>query len=177
MSVHLPYELTKSIEGVILDPEVAKKVIRSIEEGLLSIENKAKEQKVIIKNELKDELTKELVTKDELKATEERLMGEIKEVRGEIKVTEEKLRGEIKAIEGKLRGEIKLTEEKLRGEIKSIEGKLRGEIKDVRGEIKATEERLMREIHKWRADTIKWMFIFWIGQIAALTAILKLMLK
>ncbi|GAB6163811.1 hypothetical protein JCM12298_29710 [Desulfothermus naphthae] len=137
MSVHLPYELTKSIEGVILDPEVAKKVIKSIEEGLLSIENKAKEQKVIIKNELKDELTKELVTKDELKATEERLMGEIKEVRGEIKVTEEKLRGEIKA----------------------------------------TEERLMREIHKWRADTIKWMFIFWIGQIAALTAILKLMLK
>ena len=177
MSVHLPYELTKSIEGVILDPEVAKKVIRSIEEGLLSIENKAKEQKVIIKNELKDELTKELVTKDELKATEERLMGEIKEVRGEIKevrgeikVTEEKLRGEIKSIEGKLRGEIKSTEEKLRGEIKSIEGKLRGEIK-------STEERLMREIHKWRADTIKWMFIFWIGQIAALTAILKLMLK
>ena len=170
MGVHLPYELTKSIEGVIVDPEVAKKVIKSIEEGLLGIENKAKEQKVIIKNELKDELTKELVTKDELKATEERLMGEIKEVRGEIKVTEEKLRGEIKAIEGKLRGEIKSTEEKLRGEIKSIEGKLRGEIK-------STEERLMREIHKWRADTIKWMFIFWIGQIAALTAILKLMLK
>jgi len=98
--------------------------------------------------ELKDELTKELVTKDELKATEERLMGELKEVRVEIKVTEEKLRGEIKSIEGKLRGEIK-----------------------------STEERLMREIHKWRADTIKWMFIFWIGQIAALTAILKLMLK
>jgi len=88
-----------------------------------------------------DELTKELVTKGELRATEERL-------RGEIKSTEEKLRGEIKATEGKLRGEIK-----------------------------ATEERLMRAIHKWSADTIKWMFIFWIGQIAALTAIIKLMLK
>ncbi|GAB6163809.1 hypothetical protein JCM12298_29690 [Desulfothermus naphthae] len=155
MSVHLPYELTKSIEGVIVDPEVAKKVIKSIEEGLLSIENKAKEQKVIIKNELKDELTKELVTKGELRATEERL-------RGEIKSTEEKLRGEIKEVRGEIkevRGEIKATEEKLRGEIKS------------------TEERLRREIHKWRADTIKWMFIFWIGQIAALTAIIKLMLK
>ena len=166
MSVHLPYELTKSIEGVIVDPEVAKKVIKSIEEGLLSIENKAKEQKVIIKNELKDELTKELVTKGELRATEERL-------RGEIKSTEEKLRGEIKEV----RGEIK----EVRGEIKAIEGKLRGEIKSteekLRGEIKATEERLMREIHKWRADTIKWMFIFWIGQIAALSAIIKLMLK
>jgi len=81
--------------------------------------------------------------------------------------------GEIKEV----RRRKKVTEEKLRGDIKSIEGKLRGKIKDVRGEIKATEERLMREIHKWRADTIKWMFIFWIGQIAALTAIIKLILK
>ena len=74
-----------------------------------------------------DELTKELVTKRELRATEERLRGEIKDVRGEIKATEGKLKGEIKSI----------------------------------------EERLRREIHKWRADTIKWMFSFWIGQIAA----------
>ncbi len=142
---YLPYEITKSVETVISDPELAKKVIEAIEKGLYSIEEKAKEQKVIIKTELKDELTKELVTKDELKATEERL-------RGEIKATEEKLRGEIKAIEGKLRGEIKATEEKLR-----------------------------TEIHKWRADTIKWMFIFWLGQIATFTGILisvlKLMLK
>ena len=139
------YEITKSVEAVLSDPELAKKVIEAIEKGLYSIEEKAKEQKVIIKPELKDELTKELVTKDELKATEERL-------RGEIKATEEKLRGEIKAIEGKLRGEIKSTEEKLR-----------------------------TEIHKWRADTIKWMFIFWLGQIATFTGILisvlKLMLK
>ncbi len=142
---YLPYEITKSVETVISDPELAKKVIEAIEKGLYSIEEKAKEQKVIIKTELKDELTKELVTKDELKATEERL-------RGEIKATEEKLRGEIKAIEGKLKGEIKAIEEKLR-----------------------------TEIHKWRADTIKWMFIFWLGQIATFTGILisvlKLMLK
>ena len=134
MHGYLPYEITKSVEAVISDPELAKKVIEAIEKGLYSIEEKAKEQKVIIKTELKDELTKELVTKDELKATEERL-------RGEIKITEEKLRGEIKA----------------------------------------TEEKLRAEIHKWRADTIKWMFIFWLGQIATFTGILisvlKLMLK
>ena len=134
MHGYLPYEITKSVEAVISDPELAKKVIEAIEKGLYSIEEKAKEQKVIIKTEIKDELTKELVTKDELKATEERL-------RGEIKITEEKLRGEIKA----------------------------------------TEEKLRTEIHKWRADTIKWMFIFWLGQIATFTGILisvlKLMLK
>jgi len=101
-----------SVETVLSDPELAKKVIEAIEKGLYSIEEKAKEQKVIIKTELKDELTKELVAKDELKAT---------------------------------------------------------------------EERLRTEIHKWRADTIKWMFIFWLGQIATFTGILvsvlKLMLK
>jgi len=123
MHGYLPYEITKSVEAVLSDPELAKKVIETIEKGLYSIEEKAKEQKIIIKTELKDELTKELVTKDELKATEERL----------------------------------------------------------RGEIKATEERLRTEIDKWRADTIKWMFIFWLGQIATFTGILisvlKLMLK
>jgi len=123
MPGYLPYEIAKSIEAVISDPELAKKVIKVIEESLSAIEEKAKEQKVIVKTELKDELTKELVTKEELKATEERL----------------------------------------------------------RGEIKATEERLRAEIHRWRADTIKWMFIFWLGQIGTfagiLIGVLKLMLK
>ncbi len=50
-----------------------------------------------------------------------------------------------------------------------------------KAELKATEERLRTEIHRWRADTIKWMFIFWLGQIATfagiLIGVLKLMLK
>ena len=152
MSGYLPYEITKSIEEVITDPELAKKVIEAIEKSLSSIEEKAKEQKIIIKHELKDELTKELVTKDELKATEERLRREIEEVRGEIKATEGRLRREIEEV----RGEIRATEERLRGEIR------------------ATEERLRTEIHRWRADTIKWMFVFWLGQLVAFIGIFQL---
>jgi len=155
MPGYLPYEITKSIEKLISDPELAKKVIEAIEESLSAIEEKTKEQKIIIKTELKDELTKELVTKDELKATEERLKKEIEEVRGEING----VRGDIRATEEKLRGEIRATEEKLRGEIK------------------ATEERLRTEIHRWRADTIKWMFVFWLGQLVAFVGILRFMLK
>ena len=166
MPAYLPYEVTKSIEEIVSDPEVAKKVINTIEESLSAIEEKAKEQKGIIKNELKDELTKELVTKEELKATEERLKKGIEEVRGELKITEERLKREIEEV----RGEIRATEEKLRGEIKSTEERLRGEIR-------STEERLRTEIHRWRADTIKWMFIFWIGQLVAFVGILKFMLK
>ena len=144
MPAHLPYEVTKSIEEIVSDPEVARKVINTIEESLSAIEERAREQKGIIKNELKDELTKELVTKEELKATEERLKKGIEEVRGELKITEERLKREIE---------------------------------EVRGEIRSTEERLRTEIHRWRADTIKWMFIFWIGQLVAFVGILKFMLR
>ena len=56
MPGYLPYEITKSIEVVISDPELAKKVIKAIEESLSVIEEKAKKQKVIVKTELKDEL-------------------------------------------------------------------------------------------------------------------------
>ena len=72
--------------------------------------------------------------------------------------------------------EKQITDDELTKELVT-KGKLRATEERLRGEIKSREERLRREIHKWRADTIKWMFIFWIGQIAALTAIIKLMLK
>jgi len=150
MSGYLPYEITKSIEEVITDPELAKKVIEAIEESLSIIEERAKEQKVIIKTELKNELTKEIVTKDELKVAEERLSGEIKAI-----------------------DEIKREINEVRGEINEI----RREINEVKGEIRTTEERLRTEIHKWRADTIKWMFVFWLGQLVAFVGILRFMLK
>ncbi len=95
----------------------------------------------MLKAEIKEDLLKELTTKQKLKTTEERL-------KGEIKTTEEKLRGEIK-----------VTEERLRREMNTL------------------HEQLKVEIHKWRADTIKWMFTFWIGQILASVGILKFMLK
>ncbi|MBI3599359.1 MAG: hypothetical protein HY097_01800, partial [Nitrospinae bacterium] len=41
-----------------------------------------------------------------------------------------------------------------------------GEIKTLRAEMKA-------EIEKVKAELIKWMFLFWIGQLASLIAILK----
>ncbi len=164
MSGYLPYEITKSIEEVITDPELAKKVIEAIEESLSIIEERAKEQKVIIKTELKNELTKEIVTKDELKVAEERLSGEIKAI-DEIKREINEVRGEI--------NEIKREINEVKGEINEI----RREINEVKGEIRTTEERLRTEIHKWRADTIKWMFVFWLGQLVAFVGILRFMLK
>ncbi len=39
------------------------------------------------------------------------------------------------------------------------------------------ERRLSEEISKTRTDIIKWMFIFWVGQIGVLVAILSLFFK
>ena len=66
MGMALPYEVVKVIEEAVQDPEKAAKVIRAIEEGLGAVREEAKAQKEVVKAELKEELTKELVTKADL---------------------------------------------------------------------------------------------------------------
>jgi hypothetical protein len=40
-----------------------------------------------------------------------------------------------------------------------------------------TKDFLERRLAELKTDLLKWMFIFWIGQIAVIVAILKLMFK
>jgi len=44
----------------------------------------------------------------------------------------------------------------------------------VRNEIGNAKYDLRKDIGKYKADTIKWMFIFWIGQVGATLAIVFL---
>ena len=74
-----------------LGKEKAKEAIKLVEEALESIEEKAKEQKTVIKAELKDDLRKELVTKEEF-------FGEIGKLRQEIETVRQELKGEIKVL-------------------------------------------------------------------------------
>ena len=76
-----------------LGKEKAKEAIKLVEEALKSVEEKAREQKAIVKAELKDELRKELATKEdiavvrqEIETVRQELKGDIKELKGEIKV-------------------------------------------------------------------------------------------
>jgi len=41
----------------------------------------------------------------------------------------------------------------------------------------ALEERFERRLAETKAEIIKWMFIFWIGQLASITAVLFLFFK
>ena len=56
----------------------------------------------------------------------------------------------------------------LRAEMKTMEAGLRAEMKSLAAELRV-------EIANSRSETIKWMFLFWIGQTAATAALIKLL--
>jgi len=96
----VPLELYELFEEK-LGKEKAKEAIKLVEEALKSVEEKAKEQKTIIKAELKDELRKELATKEDIAVVRqeiETVRQEIETVRQEMKTLEERLMGEIKVL-------------------------------------------------------------------------------
>jgi hypothetical protein len=81
------------------------------------------------------------------------------------------------------RFERRLTEEtgKINQRISDETGKINQRISDESGKLdqKITEEcgKLRVEIEKSKSDIIKWVFVFWIGQIGVLSGIIFLMLK
>ena len=54
---------------------------------------------------------------------------------------------------------------------------VRNEVANVRIEIANVRHDLRKDIGESKADNIKWMFIFWIGQVGATLAIVLLFLK
>jgi methyl-accepting chemotaxis protein len=78
--------------------------------------------------------------------------------------------------------ELKLTKEieQVRKEMKEMELRLQGEIEQVRLEVEQVRlevEQVRREISETKASFVKWMFLFWTGQIIAFAGLLKLMLR
>ncbi len=124
---------------------------------------------------LADEKAKEDIIEIQTEKYERRLTEEISKLRGEDipkldkRINEEisKLRGEdIPKLDKRINEEIS----KLDKRINEIEAKLDKRITEI-------EARLKIEISKSYANIIKWMFIFWAGQIGVITAILFTFLK
>jgi hypothetical protein len=74
------------------------------------------------------------------------------------------------------------TERSVEANIKTLA--TRDDITSIRAEIVNTKEEIAnlrydirKEIGEHKADTIKWMFIFWIGQVAATLAIILVFIK
>jgi len=79
-----------------------------------------------------------------------------------ISYLDEKVRGEVAT-----RADLELTKGELRTEIEKVRADLKTDIEKVRADLKT-------DIEKVRADIIKWMFLFWIGQVASIAALLKI---
>ena len=132
-----------------------------------------------IKGKLGEEESRKLLRYiDEKITTEVATKADLELLRSEIEALEERLRSEIGSLEERLGSKIESLEEKMSGEVKAIQEGIRGQIKSteerLRGENKEIEGKLGEKIEKTKADIIKWMFIFWIGQIGTLLAILKM---
>mgnify|MGYP003394854442 FL=1 len=54
---------------------------------------------------------------------------------------------------------------------------LKIEIEKVRTGMVVEIEKVRTEMEKTRSDIIKWMFLFWIGQLASLIAILQIFFR
>ncbi len=89
----LPYDVVRVIEEAIPDRDRAEKVIRALEEGLGAVREEAKAQKEVVKAEIKEELTKELVTKADLVE----LRGEMREELARLEAKFEARFGEMEA--------------------------------------------------------------------------------
>ena len=116
---------------------------------------------------------KEMVSRTDLSETELRLIKEIEQTRKEIKEVELKLSKEIE----QTRKEVKEVELRLSKEIKSIELKLSKEIEQIRKEMKELELKFTKEMRLLEFKLLRWMFIFWCGQIAAVFSLLKWLWK
>jgi predicted nucleic acid-binding Zn-ribbon protein len=113
------------------------------------------------------------VTKEDLQRTE---MG----LREGLHQLEQTLREEMHQIDQALRGEI----QQVREEMRQIDQALRGEIQQVREEMRQMDQALRQELHHLdqkiegaKVDFIKWSFVFWVGNLGALSAIMFTLLR
>jgi hypothetical protein len=117
MAYSLPLEFYQEIEQQY-GKDIATKFTQTVQNGLLLIEEEAQAVAVQKKMELKDELTKELVTKAEF-------LGEMKAIREEMRAQEARTQGEFKAIREEIKGEFRTVRE----EMKTQEARFQGEMK------------------------------------------------
>ena len=75
-----------------LGKEEAKKAIELVGKAIESVREEAKAQKPVLKAELKDELRKELITKEEFYGETGKLRQEMETLRQEMKTFEEKMK-------------------------------------------------------------------------------------
>jgi hypothetical protein len=107
------------------------------------------------------------------KRFEKRLIEEISSVRLDLTSAEKRLIKEISSV----RLDLTSAEKRLTEEIAGLQEEMVRNDLSLRDELKADIADLRGDILKSKSDTIKWMFLFWIGQIGAVLGIILAVFK
>jgi hypothetical protein len=100
-----------------------------------------------------------------LSTAAERFERRLTEEGGSLRVS---LRGEMETLRTELRGEMETLRTELRSEMEDLRTELRGEMHLLRSDVKI-------DLANARADLLKWSFLFWVGQVAAVTGLVTLL--
>jgi len=149
-----------------LGKEEGRKVAEVLERAYEEMEKKAESLAIQKKLELKDELTKELATKEDIVRLEGLIQSEVARLEGMIKSEVSRLEGLIKSegarIDGKimsLEEKINRLEDKMESEIQRLEDKINSEIKRleemIKSETSILEEKIETETQKIAKDIIR----------------------
>ena len=111
-----------------------------------------------------------LSTKDDIARLQQTMKDDIVQLQENAKDRITKLRIEVKEDVAGLRGELK-------EDIAALRGELKGDIAELRGELKEDINKVRTELANAKAEIIKWLFIFLVGQGATIISILKFINK
>ena len=84
---------------------------------------------------------------------------------------------ELKESELRLQLQIEETRKELQTQIEGTRKELQLQIEEIRKDMKEMELKLIKEISETKASLVKWMFLFWIGQVTAVAGILAWLLR
>ena len=104
----MPRQIQADIEK-IFGKDKAPVLINALEHGINQLHKKNKEQKILLKTEIKEEVLKELVTKETFQV--------------EIKRLEDLIKSEVKRLEDLIESEVKRLEDLIKSEVKRLEDK------------------------------------------------------
>jgi hypothetical protein len=148
-----------------LGKEEGRKVAEVLERAFEEMEKKAESLALQKKLELKDELTKELATKEDIARLEGMIQSEVARLEGMIKSESIKLESMIKSevarIETKMESEIKRLEGMIQSEVTRLEGMIKTEIVRLEGKMEAELLKISKEILRIdKKFTILFILIF-----------------
>jgi DNA repair exonuclease SbcCD ATPase subunit len=141
MSFIMPIELYEKLSEK-LGEETALEVVKVFEESQKRVEELVVEETKKRKLELRDELRKELATKEDILLAKQELKGQIEVVEQKIENLKQEIKGEVKTV----RQELETLRQEIKGEVKNVRHGLETLRQELKGEIEVFRQEIKGEI-------------------------------